>query len=432
MNSLKNLFSVGTAMRLLTGKTKHYGFRAGQKDANDPAELEKRFSGLLDARDLQMKGLIEKAQADIDKTGQISASLKEELTAFAKKSSDLQEILNGLTQEIAGLKSAKPNSPEAQKSVGAQMSSDASFLDLVQKGRGTAIMKLKAVTNVTSATTGTGAAGAAIAPDRLPGILSPALRTLTIRDLLMPGRTSSNLIQYVQETGYQNMAAAVAEGALKPQSDLAFTLKDSPVRTLAHWLRASKQILADVPMLESYIDTRLTYGLKYVEEAEILNGDGTGEHLLGLIPQATAYNTALTKAGDTPIDTIRRAILQVRIAEYAASGIVLNPIDWANIELQKDSQGRYIWVNVTVGGIAQLWRLPVLDTNAIPVGHFLVGAFNMAAQVFDREDANVQVSTEDQDNFVKNMVTIRAEERLGMIVFRPEAIIYGAFVAPTT
>lgn len=426
--NIKNLFGVGALIRAATGKTKHYGFREGRKD--DPAGLEQKLAQLMDGRDRELKSMIDKAQKQIDETGKISDGLKQEMTAFATKSSEIQETLNGLTIEIATLKAAKPANGEAQKSAGELFTADDAFKSLQEKGRGTAIFKLKAVTTVTSATTGTGAAGAAIAPDRLPGMIGPALRRFTIRDLLMPGRTNSNLIQYVQETGYQNMAASVAEGALKPQSDLAFTLKDSPVRTLAHWLRASNQILADVPMLESYIDTRLTYGLKYVEEAQILAGDGTGNNLLGLIPQATAFNNALRKAGDTKIDTIRRAILQVRVAEYAASGIVVNPIDWADIELTKDSTGQYIWVNVTVGGIPQLWRLPVLDTNAMPVDHFMVGAFNMAAQVFDREDANVQVSTEDQDNFVKNLVTIRAEERLGMVVFRPEAIIYGAFTAP--
>ncbi|MFV3415312.1 phage major capsid protein [Pseudomonas sp. NY15436] len=148
----------------------------------------------------------------------------------------------------------------------------------------------------------------------------------------------------------------------------------------------------------------------------MLAGDGTGQNLLGLIPQATAFNNALRKAGDTKIDTLRRAILQVRIAEYRASAIALNPIDWADLELTKDSTGQYIWVNVQDGGQQRMWRLPVIDTNAVPEGEFLVGAFNIAAQVFDREDANVEVSTEDGDNFTKNMVTIRAEERLAMAV----------------
>jgi HK97 family phage major capsid protein len=165
----------------------------------------------------------------------------------------------------------------------------------------------------------------------------------------------------------------------------------------------------------------------YVEEQQLLAGDGTGQNLLGLIPQATAFDTGLLQEDDQQVDILRRAILQVRISEYAASGIVLNPIDWANIETLKDANGRYIFGNPGSNLPPNMWGLPVIDTNAMAQGDFLVGAFNMAAQVFDREDANVQVSTEDADNFTKNMVTIRAEERLALAVFRPEGLIYGSF-----
>ncbi len=250
---------------------------------------------------------------------------------------------------------------------------------------------------------------------------------MTVRSLLMQGRTGSNLIQYVQETGYQNMAAPVAEGASKPQSDLSMDLVDTPVRTIAHWIKASVQVLADIPLLQSYIDGRLRYGLEYVEEAQILAGDGTGQNLEGLIPQATAFDTNLLKSDDQQVDILRRAILQVRIAEYAASGIVLNPVDWADIETLKDANGRYLFGNPGQSIQPRMWGLPVVDTNAMPAGHFMVGAFNLAAQVFDREDANVQVSTEDGDNFTKNMVTIRAEERVALAVFRPQSFVYGAF-----
>ncbi|MCO7558035.1 phage major capsid protein, partial [Metapseudomonas otitidis] len=215
--------------------------------------------------------------------------------------------------------------------------------------------------------------------------------------------------------------------AAKPQSDLSFELKTTTVKTIAHWFRASKQVLSDIPLLQSYIDGRSIYGLKYVEENQVLAGDGTGQNLLGLIPQATAFNNALRKAGDTKIDTLRRAILQVRIAEYRASAIALNPVDWADMELEKDSTGQYIWVNVQDGGQPRMWRLPVVDSNAVPEGEFLVGAFNIAAQIFDREDAAVEVSTEDADNFTKNMVTIRAEERIALAVYRPESFVHGEF-----
>lgn len=423
--NLKNLFL--TAFASKPRKIVHRGIRAGKKDGM-PAEVKSFLEQQLNTRDAHLQSLLEKASAEAKENGgKMSAELKSEIEKHVKESQAMQQRLNDLETELAGIKSKGLIQTEARKSAGELMTESADFTALAEKGRGTAVLRLKAINTINGGTTGTGAAGDAIPPDRLPGILMPALRRLTIRDLLLPGRTSSNLIQYVRETGYQNMAAAIAEGVLKPQSDLTFDLAETSVKTIAHWVRATVQILADVPALQSYIDQRLMYGLKFVEETELLSGDGTGAHLLGLIPQATAFDTTKTKAGDNMIDTLRRAILQVRIALYQASGIVLNPADWADIELTKDNQGRYIWVNVTQGGIPQLWRLPVIDSDAIPADHFMVGAFNIAAQVFDREDANVQVSTEDQDNFVKNLVTIRAEERLALVVYRPEAIVYGQF-----
>lgn len=429
---IKTRIAALIGLALHPGVVKHAGYRIGRKDGVDPEQLKTALAAALATRDAEIKGLIAKSDEEIAKVGKASAETVAALQKAATEGVAMQERLNGVEQEIAELKSMRgTGAPEAEKSAGTQLVESEDFKDFAAKGKGTAILKLKAVTSVTSATTGTGAAGSAIQPDWLPGIVTPALRPFTIRNLLMPGRTGSNVVRYVRESGFQNMAASVAEGTLKPQSDLSLAQVDTAVKTLAHWLKASKQILADVPMLSSYIDTRLTYGLKYVEEAQLLSGDGTGENLLGLIPQATAFDDALRTSGDNKIDTLRKAILQVRIAEYRASGIVLNPIDWADIELTKSTTGEYVWVNVGTGASPQLWRLPVVDTNAVPAGHFLVGAFNMAAQVFDREDANVQVSTEDGDNFVKNMVTIRAEERLALVVYRPESFVYGPFIQAT-
>lgn len=425
--NLKNLF--GAARDLYVRRyVKHHGFRVGRKDGPSVEEIKALVKGALETRDAEINTLVAKANKEAEEAGKVSKATADAIKAAIADATALGERLTSMEQEFVKMKDAHKSEGERVKSGGEVFTQDTDVLAFIAKhGRGTASVQLKAVTNITSLTTGTGGVGVGVVPDYLPGIITPALRPFTIRDLILPGRTGSNLITYVQETGYQNFAASVAEGAVKPQSDLAFTRLNSPVQTLAHWVKASNQILADIPQLQTYIDTRLTYGLKYVEEVQILAGDGTGSNLLGLIPQATAYNTALTKPGDTKIDTIRKAILQVRIAEYRASGIVLNPIDWTDIELTKSSQGVYIWANVATGIGQLLWRLPVVDTNAMPSGKFLVGAFNMAAQIFDREDANIQVSTEDGDNFVRNMVTLRVEERLALVVYRPQSFVYGTF-----
>jgi len=400
-----------------------------KEHADDKLQL-KAVNDLLDERDKEIKAFAQKASQEIKEHGTILTETKTVLEGLVKDGLGLQDRLQDIEQKLARRFAA--NDPHDEKSVGERLSDSEDFKGLSEKGRGIARLNLKAVTNITSATTGTGGVGVAIQPTRVPGIITDPERQFTIRDLIMPGRTGSNAIEFVQETGFQNMAAPQAgEGAPKAQSDLSFGLVTTTVKTIAHWFRASKQVLSDIPLLQSYINGRAIYGLKYKEEEQILAGDGVGQNLLGLIPQATNFNNALRKAGDTKIDTLRRAILQVRIAEYRASAIALNPVDWADIELTKDSTGSYIWVNVQEGGVQRLWKLPVVDSNAVPEGEFLVGAMNIAAQVFDREDAAVEVSTEDGDNFRTNMVTIRAEERLALAVYRPESFVHGEFDAPT-
>jgi HK97 family phage major capsid protein len=390
--------------------------------------MDKEFTELLaklTARDDELKALVEKGNAEAKAAGAIAGETKAAIEKMVEGNTAIHARLLEIEQKQAR---RMGGDFDLVRSAGASFTDSEMFKKLAAEGRGTARMAFKsitmnaAVTNVTSGTTGTGGVGNAIAPDRLAGIITTPQRRMTVRDLLLPGRTG-----YVQETGFQNMAAPVGETAAKPQSDLSLDLVDTPVRTIAHWIKASVQVLADIPLLQSYIDGRLRYGLQYVEEAQLLAGDGTGQNLEGLIPQATPFNEALLKADDQQVDILRRGILQVRIAEYAASGIVVNPIDWADIETLKDSNGRYIFGNPGQNLQPSMWGLPVVDTNAMPQGHFMVGAFNLAAQVFDREDANVQVSTEDGDNFTKNMVTIRAEERLALAVYRPQSFVYGAF-----
>lgn len=400
-----------------------------RKEHSDDKVQLKAVTELLDQRDQEIKAFAEKANKEIKEHGTILADTKTVLDGLVKDGLGLQDRLQDIEQKLARRFAA--NDPTDAKSVGEELSDSDDFKALQTRGRGIARIGRKAVTNITSATTGTGGVGVGIQPTRVPGIVADPERQFVIRDLIMPGRTGSNAVEFVQESGFQNMAAIQAtEGAAKAQSDISFALKTTNVVTIAHWFRASKQVLSDIPLLQSYINGRAIYGLKYKEEEQILAGNGVGGNMLGLIPQASAFNNALRKAGDTKIDTLRRAILQVRIAEYRASAIALNPVDWAEIELTKDSTGSYIWVNVQEGGAQRLWKLPVVDSNAVPEGEFLVGAMNIAAQIFDREEAAVEVSTEDGDNFRTNMVTIRAEERLAMAVYREESFVHGEFDAP--
>jgi HK97 family phage major capsid protein len=268
---------------------------------------------------------------------------------------------------------------------------------------------------------------------RVPGIVMPGLQRLTIRDLVPSFPVDSNMIAFAKETSSTNAAAPQAgENVLKAESALAFSLLNSPVQTLAHWIPASRQIIDDAPALEAYVNSRLVYQLKFVEERQLLNGDGVGSDLSGLILNSTPFDTTQTISADTMIDTIQRAITQTnQDSNLEADGIVLNNLDWAAIQLIKTtgtaSSGQYIYANPHNAAPAQLWGLPVVPTKSMARGNFLVGAFRMAAAIWDRDDATVEVSREHADFFIRNMVAILCEERLALTVFRPEALIYGSF-----
>lgn len=368
-----------------------------------------------------------KSESEIDVKAAL-ADLTNEVKAKADNDNKLVDRLDKLEAKLAhGTEHATET-----KSAGEQLVESDAFKEWAVSGKkGSADIELKAITTG-SATVGTGTDGStSIVPSHhVPGIIGPAVRPLTIRALLAQGSTTSGVIQYVRETGFDNKAAMVAEGAAKPYSDITFDQETENVRVIAHLFKASRQVLEDSAQLASYIDTRARDGLADVEEAQLLNGDGTGQNLNGLIPNATAFDTTLVQADDNKADIIRRAILQVRLAEYRADGIVMHPTDWADIEVLKETTGGYIWSNPTVNNGQNLWGIAVVDTTAMPVGNFLVGAFARAAQIFDRWQARVEVSNSNVDDFEKNLVTIRAEERLALAIYRPESFVYGAFEEP--
>lgn len=382
----------------------------------------------LDKISGQVREQGEKALAEAAKGIQMSTGNKEKIDEMLIKQGELQASLQTTQQELAKVQSEGSGGDAQTQSLGQQFINSDDFKAFAGKTtpRGRVDMTVKAA--ITTLTTDAdGSAGDLVQTTRLPGVLALPQRRMTVRDLISPGTMGGSVLEYVKETGFTNNAAPVAETVKKPESTMKFDLVNTSAKVIAHFVKASRQILSDAPQLASLVDQRLRYGLAYREEVQLLNGDGTGQNLLGIIPQATAFSDPLSMSSPTQIDMLRLALLQAELAEYPSTGIVMNPTDWAFIELMKDSTGRYIIGNPqgTLG--ATLWNRPVVTTQAIAVDKFLAGAFKLGAQVFDRWQARVEVATENEDDFVKNLVTVLAEERLALAVYRPEAFIYGDF-----
>lgn len=295
-------------------------------------------------------------------------------------------------------------------------------------------MEYKAIINADPA------AGNPLVPEmRVPGIVHEPNRVLRLRDVLSVGRTTSNTIYIAKENVYTNNAGPqiggspeARENVTKPTSDITFTSTTVPVETLAHLFDVSKQVLDDSPMLAGYINSRGMYGLKLEEDDQLLNGSGANGNLSGLVTNQTTYAATQSPTIVTNnLDLLRDAITQLQVANYLPSAIILNPIDWAAIELLKVNAGtddRYIYGDPGSRLGANIWGLPVVVTNTMTAGTFLVMDGQQVGMLWDRADATVAMSEHHNTNFAKNMVTIRMEERLALAVERTGALVGGSLL----
>jgi HK97 family phage major capsid protein len=385
-------------------------------------EYEKVQSDLKKVGD-DLKAYAETSQKEIKAAGKMSEETKASVDKLLIQQGELQARLAAAEQVVAKLEAGGGDVAKPQSAGELVIASDA-YKNFNSSMQGSFTVRVNnAITSIDDS------AGPLIQPQRL-GMVQPTQQRLFIRDLLSWGRTVSNSLEYVRESGFTNSAAPVSENPAspKPESDITFELDQDPVATIAHWIRASKQVLSDAPMLTSYIDGRLRYGLKLKEELQLLKGSGVGLNINGIYTQASEYsNPGVVVEHETMIDRLRIAILQAELAEYSPDGLVLSPIDWATIELTKDSTNRYLFASLQGLAVPMLWGRPIVASKSMDAGDFLVGSFQQGAQGWDREDASVTVSNQDRDNFVKNMVTILCEERVGLTVFRPEAFVKGDF-----
>lgn len=326
--------------------------------------------------------------------------------------------------------------PSVSDGLGSIVTKSQGYKNFVAAGcKGTYRVPLEGKSITTLGTSG----GGLIPEDRQREPVMIPRRRLTVRDLLAPGQTNSNLIKFTRQTGRTNNASVVTEGHPKPESNVTFELAEAPVRTIATWIPVSRQVMDDAPLLASTIDSELRYFIGLEEEEEILFGDGSGEHLRGLSVQVTNYDAPFTIEATTNLDIILIAIAQAQQSRVMTTGIVVNDLDWKKMQGIKDAQERYI-LGGPGGAIGSaLWQVPVVDTPAMPQGEFMVGAFAIAAQIVDRMQTEVLVSSEASytsggntvHSFISNMLVVRAEERVALAVKIPEAIVYGDFNTAT-
>jgi HK97 family phage major capsid protein len=270
-----------------------------------------------------------------------------------------------------------------------------------------------------------------VAPDRKPGIVSGAAQPLTLETLLPSTPTSSNAIEFTKEASFTNAAAEAAEGAAKAESALTWTLVNMPVSTVAHWIKISRQLSLDAPALASYVNARMVYGVNRRVETQLAVGNGTSPNINGMF---NAGNFTAHGYADAALGTILKKFVLIRkimadlvIAGYAPDAILLNPADFAQMEVDQIQAGtsNVVRFNINAAGQQTLFGLPVYQSVGVTADNVAVGAFAQAYMVYNREGVVVDLSESDSDNFTKNLITVRAERRLALATEVPAAVRYG-------
>ena len=370
----------------------------------------------MDSIESSIMAFEEKAKGEIDAIGRVSADTQTAINKLGEQQREVAERLLSLEQ-TGVINSGSP----AAASCGKQFTESKAYKNFQDGASQKARFEVQMNTLTGSDTT--------VAPDRKPGIVPGDFHFLTLEDVFPSIPTTSNAIEFTKEASFTNSAAEAAEGAEKGESALTWSLVNMPVSTVAHWIKISRQLAMDSAMLAAYVNQRMIYGVNRRVETQLGAGNGTAPNISGILDTGnfTAHGFAAADLG-----TLKKVNLVTKIigSLWAVGGIpdaiLLNPADWAQIQVDiADSSVNAARVDFSNPMAPRLNGIPVIQSNGITADNIVVGSFRQAGTIYNREGVIVEMSDSDDDNFTKNLITIRAERRLALTIERPSYIVTG-------
>ena len=256
------------------------------------------------------------------------------------------------------------------------------------------------------------------------GFVEDPKTILNIENLFAHAPIADNTFLYMPLTVTGN-AGFIAEGSAKPESTFSVTAKTGQVKTIATWTKVSEQLFADKSQLINILDNNLTHAVDVTVQNQLISGDGTGENLSGIskVGNFTDYVTGSGTAANT-VDLLRNVAFKMRGANIDNLTILINWTDWSALLGLKSTSNEYL-INGILDPVKQtIYGIPVVLSSAIAAGKFAMGNFKMGGIVFDKTAMGLEIDRTG-DDFTKNLITIRAERRLGFAVVQPKAICYG-------
>lgn len=370
----------------------------------------------IDGIEASIKAYADKAEADFKARGQVDADTKTAIDNLGIKQRELAD-------ELMQLKQRGVITPETQRADGWGQQLVKSDAYKAFAGGNTQKARIEIKNTLTGA-------DATVPPDRKPGVVPGAFQPLSIESLYRHVPTTSNAIEFTREASFTNSAAEVAEGVAKAESALTFALVNMPISTVAHWIKISRQLAADNMALAAYIDFRMRYGVNRKVETQLVSGDGTAPNISGFLDTGnfTAHGYADAALGSTlkKLVLIRKIIGDLEAAGYVPDAIVLNPADWAQVEIDIfTANTNLVAFRYDEGGRPVLFGRRVATSVGMTADSVAVGAYGDHGTIHEREGVIVEMSDSDSDNFTKNLITLRAERRLALASEVPAAVRAG-------
>lgn len=381
-------------------------------------ELKEVIEAGLKSTGEKLDAAIKKFEGQLDEQGKADGEIKAEVKALSDKFAEINVSFTDLAQKQAdGFKSSSKNDSVAESFV------KSPEFEAFRKGNADkARVEIKSTVLATPTTTTT--------PQYIQGVVPGAFRPLSVNAALPQMQTATDLVVLTRETAFTNNARGVTEGAAKPETNITFAKYNVTIETVAHWLKVSKQLMSDAPAVVSYIENRLNYGVNAKVDDQLLNGSGSSPELSGLLDSGN-YTVYTPTSGDNLAEAINRAKYQLWAIGYVPDTAIVNPADWGALELKKATgSGEYLFgapASMVNAGMNP-FGVSIVISSQMPAGTFLVGNFAVSTGVWNRESTIVEMGYVN-DDFTKNLVTLRAERRLGLEVSVPAAILGGDFTA---
>ena len=355
----------------------------------------------IEANDAEAITAGEKLKEEIEaKTAEIQQAEKKVslLNVIGKKESEDTTMSEVITARTLG-----ENFVETLKKTG-------KTYDRGEKFRVTAPVFAKAATDIQ--TTPAGITEYATTFDR--NVVTAPRVDLVVRDLFGTETISGSTLMYLVEGAQEGEPAITAEGATKAQVHFGDpTPKTVSLDKITEYIKESEEYINDYAFLASAINGRLLYALGLTEQNYLVT------KLLGTSGIQTGTITGTTAAEKA--DEILAASRDVRLASgFAADAILINPADWYTFLIGKDGTNRYYGGGYFgAQNTPNMWGIPVCESTAVAQGTIVVGAFKTCASVVHNGGVRVESTNTNEDDFIKNLMTIRAEERLALAVRRP-------------